>query len=72
MSKRNEGQHRGEGRQDDRTGALHGGLDDGLEWRQSILLVLADLADQDERIAHKDSGKGDQPDQRVDAERLLK
>ena len=31
----------------------------------------ADLTDQDERVAHQDSGQRDQPDQRVDAERLL-
>jgi hypothetical protein len=32
---------------------------------------MADLPDQDERVAYQDSGQRDQPDQRVDAERLL-
>jgi hypothetical protein len=59
----NERQHGGERGQNDRTGALHGGLDDGVERRQSILLVAADLTDQDERVAHQDSGKRDQTDQ---------
>src|SRR4029079_7127307 len=47
MRQRNEGQHGGERRQDDWTGALHGGFDHRIKWRQSILLVAADLTDQD-------------------------
>src|SRR5207302_1893335 len=70
LGERSELQHGGERRQNDRTGALHGGLDHRVEWRQSILLVLADLVDQDERVAHQDSGKRDQSDQRVDAKWL--
>src|SRR5687768_3986710 len=65
-------QHGSERGQNDRPGALHGRLDDGIEWRQSLLLVLADLPDQNERIAHQDSGQRDQPDQRVNAERLMR
>src|SRR3954468_22344712 len=41
VSERNECQHRSKRGQNHRTGALHGGLDHGGEWRQSILLVLA-------------------------------
>src|SRR3954468_21979966 len=37
LSERNECQHRGKRRQHDRAGALHGGLDYGIERRQSIL-----------------------------------
>src|SRR3989442_14382870 len=55
VGERNERQHRSERRQDDRTGALHGGLDHRIEWRQSIILVLAALANQEDRIAHEDS-----------------
>ena len=63
--------HGGERGQNDWTRALHGGLDDGIESRRSLRLVMADLADQDERVAHQDSGQRDQPDRRVDAERLF-
>src|SRR5436190_1396043 len=45
VRERNEGQHGGERCQDHRTGALDRGFDDGIERRQSILLVGADLTD---------------------------
>ena len=64
VGERNERQHRGKRRQNDRTGALHGGLDDGIEWRQSILLVLTDLSDHGRRVAHQDSSQRDHPDRR--------
>src|SRR5436305_4395740 len=51
VGERNEREHRGKRRQNDRARALYGGLDDGIEWRQSIFLVLADLPDQDQRVA---------------------
>src|SRR5207249_7749500 len=44
LGERNKRQHGGERRQNDRTGALHGGLDHRIEWCQSILLVLTNLA----------------------------
>ena len=55
MSERNERQHGGERCQDDRTSALDGGFDHGIERRQLILLVVADLTDQDQRVAHQNS-----------------
>src|SRR5207245_9483107 len=67
MGERNERQHGGERGQNDRTGALHGGLDDGIEWRQSLLLAMAYLPDQDERVAHQASGPRSQPHQPGDA-----
>ena len=72
MRERDERQHRGDRRENDGAGALHGGLDDGVERSQSILLVAADLADEDERVPHQDSGQRDQTNQRIDTERLLK
>src|SRR5688500_9151119 len=56
VRERNEREHGSQRRENDGPRTLHSGFDYGIEWRQSILLVLTYLTHQDERVAHEDSG----------------
>lgn len=70
MGQRDEGQDGCQCGQDHGSGTLHGCLDNRMEWRQSRLLVMADLSNQDQRVAHQETRQCNQADQRIDAERL--
>ena len=71
MRQGNKRQHGGHGGQQDRARALDRRFNHRLERLEALLLVMIDLTDQDQRIAHQNAGKGDQADQRVDAKRLI-
>ncbi len=60
MSERNERRDRRQRGQQNRAGALHRRLHHRVERIEPRLLVMMDLANQDQRIAHQDPRQGDQ------------
>lgn len=64
-------QNRRHGGKQHRPRALHGRFNHGVKRVKTLLLVMVDLSDQDQGGAHQDTGQGDQPYQRIDAERRV-
>src|SRR5438445_4369234 len=61
VRQRDEGEDGCERGQDDGPRPLNGRLDDRIERREPFLEVVADLPEQDERVAHQDARERDQP-----------
>ncbi|MNN66698.1 hypothetical protein D3C81_1822890 [compost metagenome] len=60
MRQGNEGQNRSQRRQDDWARPLHSRLDDRIKCTQPFLLVLMDLPDEDQGVAHQNARQRDQ------------
>ena len=71
VGERDEGQHRGRRRQNDRPGAPDGRFDDGIVVRQARRLIVMDLVHEDQSVAHQDARQRDQAEDRVEAEGLV-
>ena len=71
VRQRDEGEHGGQRGQDDRSGSLDGCLDDSAVVIEAGFAVFLDLLGQDQGVAHQDARQPDQPEDGVEAERLV-